>query len=577
MARIVFKTMVLGVSLFIALPLPAGFTADDPADSSARRQLTNEIEKARREPEPIETRPAPKTEVVVEEEKPAPPSGPAGPSFTVKKIQIEGNTVFSTQSLEQFTKPYENRKINFEDLRNLTNEITQHYRSQGYVTSRTYIPPQEMKDGAVTLRVMEGRVGKIIVENNKWFRKGAYEKYFPAPQKQVFRLQDFETALAGLNTQPDRAAKAYLIAGETPGSSDVILKTEERFPVHAGYEFHNRGTKFTHRQRHDIFISHNNLTGFGDTLNTSISMAEEGAFLGGSAQYRYYFPGSRTTFNFDTSISKSQLVKHLKPFDVDGDSFSLIPGITQNFLRNRRWSLDGNLAFEIKDSKTTVGDDKVAYDRVRVLRFGPQAEIRDATGKTRIGGDAHLGIPGILGGSEAHDRLASRRSSGGQFLYYTASLSRLQKLPYHSFGIFRLGGQVSPTTLNSMEQYRLGGVYSVRGYPEGDSAGDYGFGFSSEIRVPPPFIPDKWKLPFAKRPLKDSFNLIGFFEGGKTYLLQRETPETEKNRLLLGAGYGFRFYFDQYVSVSFDIGYPFGDDSTDSNLPQAHFSVKVEY
>jgi hemolysin activation/secretion protein len=324
-------------------------------------------------------------------------------------------------------------------------------------------------------------------------------------------------------------------------------------------------------------LSDNNLTGSGDIFNGSISMGEEGAFLAGSVQYRYFLPNTRTTLNFDGSLSKSQLVKHLKPFDVDGDAFSIIPGITQNFLRNRRFSLDGNAAFEIKDSKTTVGDDKVAYDRMRVLRFGPQGEIRDSQGKTRLNADMHIGIPSILGGSEAHDRLASRKSSGGQFTYYTASLSRLQKLPYHSFGILRLNTQLSPQTLNSMEQFRLGGAFSVRGYPEGDSAGDYGFGFSAEIRVPPPLIPETWKLPFAKRPFKDSFNFVGFIDGGKTYLQQRETADAEKDRLLLGAGFGFRFYFDQYVSTSLDIGYPFGDDSTDSNLPQAHFSIKVEY
>ena len=40
--------------------------------------------------------------------------------------------------------------------------ITDLYREHGYILARAYVPAQEMRDGAVEIGVVEGRVGKIV-------------------------------------------------------------------------------------------------------------------------------------------------------------------------------------------------------------------------------------------------------------------------------------------------------------------------------------------------------------------------------------------------------------------------------
>src|SRR5438045_3546339 len=77
-----------------------------------------------------------KPEVVLEKE--AEPSAEAGPSFTVKKIKLEGNTLFPEKNFAEMIQAYENREVSFGQLRELCQQITQFYRVRGFVTSRAY-------------------------------------------------------------------------------------------------------------------------------------------------------------------------------------------------------------------------------------------------------------------------------------------------------------------------------------------------------------------------------------------------------------------------------------------------------
>ncbi len=58
--------------------------------------------------------------------------------FFVKKIRLDGNTVFSEKDFEEILSPYQNRNITSEELQEIRNTITQFYISKGYVNSGCY-------------------------------------------------------------------------------------------------------------------------------------------------------------------------------------------------------------------------------------------------------------------------------------------------------------------------------------------------------------------------------------------------------------------------------------------------------
>jgi len=277
---------------------------------------------------------------VVYEEKEAPPLPEPGPSFYLHQINVEGNTQIPDDELRSLIEPFEGKEVTFSELRSLAQSITRLYQSRGYITSRAYIPPQKIEEETVVIKIIEGRVGEIFVEDNRYYKESYYQRFLEPVREDILQYQTLENALYRLNRQPDRSAKSYLIAGVEPETSDIILKVEETPPLHMGYEYRNRGTKLTHRDRHWIRLSHTNLTGNGDALYLISALANEGAFGGFFLNYSYPLIDLPLTLQLDGAYAKSMLVKHLKPLELKGSYFSLTPGMDVSWIDTPSVQLD---------------------------------------------------------------------------------------------------------------------------------------------------------------------------------------------------------------------------------------------
>ncbi|MBU1862928.1 MAG: BamA/TamA family outer membrane protein [Candidatus Omnitrophica bacterium] len=515
---------------------------------------------------------------VIEEKKAPEVTAEEGPTFFVKKIVIEGNTLLTSEELLTYAAPFEGRELSFRELKAFADLVSAEYLRNGYTTSRAYIPPQKITDGTVIVQVLEGIVGTIEVTGNRWFREQVYRDALSFDTGNFLEIADLENALREINTSPDRSVRAYLEPGTETGTTDVTLKAKDNFPLHASLEYNRRGTKLTHRSRYLLRLTDNNVFGFGDRLNTAFSFAEQSALLGGSFSYEFPWQKTGTLYRFDASVARTRLQKEMRARGVNGEPFNLGFGVTQKLLETRHVKLDGAFGLEYKDSKTTVGGDKLSYDRSRVFVVGPRVTVNDRYGRTFGASDLHVGIPRILNGLDHHDSKASRVKSGGRFQYLTLNLARLQRLCFGATFLMQAGGQWSPYPLTALEQFYLGGMSSVRGYPESDSSGDSGYNFSTEVRVPPYFIPKTWRVVgYEDKTWRDAISLIGFIEGGRCFNLKRQEAFSLKNRTLLATGFGLRFYVTPDTNLQFSVGYPFGDESTDKDRPQIQLAARFGF
>ena len=73
----------------------------------------------------------------------------AGPSFFVKRIEIEGNTLIDDEILLPIVDIGEGMEATLGVLSLMANEITALYASKGYFLTKVYIPQQEVQDDVV--------------------------------------------------------------------------------------------------------------------------------------------------------------------------------------------------------------------------------------------------------------------------------------------------------------------------------------------------------------------------------------------------------------------------------------------
>lgn len=496
--------------------------------------------------------------------------------FALSKIRFSGHTAVTKAELEKWAGDFlkGQSQVRLNDVKNLAHEITKQYRALGYVAARAYVPVQTVDHGEVEIKILEGQLRDTIVRGNRYHSKNYYAQKLGLHKDDLLFYPKLRQEVTRLNNA-DRTVRAYLNPTEDPRYFDTVLDVEESFPVHGFYNFNNYGTNLTHRERHNVTLYHNSLTGHDDRLYGSWTFSEQATVSGWNMGYSFPIPRTGTRLSLLSSIVHSQLGKGYRQYNIRGEYWSLTPGIEQTLWRSSRGKWDGYLNFEIKDSKSTVDRITSSFDRTRVLVGGTRFQFRDRWAFSRFDAAIHQGIPDFLGGSSSEDPHASREGTGGEFTYFTGSLERVQPLPCQLSWTERAEGFLGLSKLITLEQNRMGGSQSIRGYPEADVLGDGGFALNSELSMPVYGLPKTLNLPMIQKTLPLEVRLIGFFDLGKSYLYERDFVEQEQNKLLMSSGFGIRANLGPNVSMVMDMGFPFGDPSTDKDRPQVHMSVNA--
>jgi hemolysin activation/secretion protein len=78
--------------------------------------------------------------------------------------------VFSQEDLGKVTAPHVHRELTTEDLEALWLVLTRLYINAGYITSGAVIPDQTVRDGVITIQIIEGELSAIEITGNRWFR-----------------------------------------------------------------------------------------------------------------------------------------------------------------------------------------------------------------------------------------------------------------------------------------------------------------------------------------------------------------------------------------------------------------------
>ena len=81
--------------------------------------------------------------------------------FAVQRIQLHGITLLSPAEQATLVEPFSNQCLGVGQLNALLKAITDVYLERGYVTTRAYLPQQDLADGVLDIRVVEGRLESL--------------------------------------------------------------------------------------------------------------------------------------------------------------------------------------------------------------------------------------------------------------------------------------------------------------------------------------------------------------------------------------------------------------------------------
>ena len=420
------------------------------------------------------------------------PTQPGTVRVYVQYVHVIGSTVFSDAEIAEVTAPFTNRTLLTEDLERLRLSLTLLYINKGYLTSGAIIPDQDVASGVITVQMIEGKLTRIDIEGNRWFRSSYLSDRLSLGSRTPVILDPLQEQLQLL--QQDRRIErvnAELRPGDQRGDSVLHVRVKDKNPFHASMEVNNYQTPLVGEIRGIGTLVDDNLTGHGDPLSLSYGQSS-GAFPIVNASYalplnrygttfspyyrRYDFklieqPFDPLNINTNTEIIGMSLRHPIYKTVTDEVALSIIGEhlFTQSFLF-------GNVPFNFfpgfQNGAATVS----------ALRFAQDWTHRTLDTVLAVRSRFSVGLNVLSATINANPD-----TPDGQFFSWLGQAQAIKQFGENLLGMQLLGRmdlQLTNSPLFPLEQVALGGRYTVRGYREVTILRDNSFIASVEPRFP---------------------------------------------------------------------------------------------
>ena len=180
----------------------------------------------------------------------------------MQKILVSGNTLLPPEAIaEAITNAAAiGTQVTLENIRQAATNLRRAYRERGWATVAVSLPAQRLTNATVRLTVTEGKLAGVQVVGNRHFSSGNVLHAFPNLQTNtLLNSHIFQRDLDTANQNRDRQVYPTLGPGPEAGTSTLILRVQDRLPLHAHLETDNYSTPGTPDWRVNAAVQYNNL------------------------------------------------------------------------------------------------------------------------------------------------------------------------------------------------------------------------------------------------------------------------------------------------------------------------------
>ncbi len=428
----------------------------------------------------------PKPSAGVEDNMPSLPAETEIAVFTVKNIVLDASDLkLNKKDVSKILESCVNREVTLGELSEMTNQLTIYCRQHGYPASAAYLPAQDSTDGSITIRVIPGRYGQIILDNQSGLKDDVLIGFIRGLKPgDVIRTGKLETALYNISDVSGTKAVGVLAPGEEFGTSNITVRVEKGKTTNTVLYTENYGSKSSGRYRFGLQHSILDVGGTGGKFNigTMISNKDLHNYY---LNYEFLVGRGGTTLGVGLSRMDYSLGGVAAYLGSTGyaNTFSVFGSAPIFHLSDRE--LKFVYGYDYRD----LSDDMDAYGGVMDLDKHSHNVHAGVTGSRR-GGNIAIDYSAMLTvgtlGIDSHTLYSEivRKYSGteGSYAKADANVTAVQALGHKTDLLMKLGGQIAGSNLDSSEKFSLGGARGVRAYPQGEASGDDGWQGTMELR-----------------------------------------------------------------------------------------------
>lgn len=465
--------------------------------------------------------------------------------FSISGIKVEGADHYPADEVQSYFAPLIGKTITLEALRNAASRLEARYKSDGYVLTRAFVPPQQVKEGTLTVRVVEGYVSSVAVDAEDAATRRRLERILrPLIGKKPVRISDIESSLLRINDMPGISATSVLRPGDELGATDLLL-TARADPNQYSLGLNNSSSEelgpWLARASATLNRPFDRIGALDAALSFSGNLRE---LWSGSLSYAEPIGSSGLTASIGALVGVARPGGRIRELDVLSNVRSYSARLRYPLLRGRTMSLYAGAGLAINSNHSDALGVRIISDRQTTAEASLLWQQNGwANGITSVSFNLYQGLQ-ALGTMDRGAPLASVANFDPDFTKLAWSVQRSQRLPGRFSAYAVAQGQYSQNTLLSGELITFGGSSIGRGYVPSLIAGDRGIGGLVELR---------YDLPVEQGEELNRFQLYLFGDAARTTTVASgANPRLDEHIASLGIGFRAelfqQFRIDAYLA-----------------------------
>ncbi len=450
-----------------------------PDAGALQQQLQREAERNRQQSNSEQSEP---------KKEPAPTvAEPSTEKIQVNGFTLTGISLINQENAQNALKNFSGKELTFAQIEEAGNAVTNLYTQAGRVATAV-IPPQEVKDGIIEIKILEGTVEAINIESDSEKSPSrlnqSVARGFVKNGNEVGEFIDFprlQRSLILLNELPGVGAEGGLTPGQKDGGSNIQVKLKDNALFSGRVDFSNYGSASTGVAQVIGGFNLNDPLGLGDQVNLDV-IGSEGAIYG---SLKYWLPVGYDGWRVGVGASTLSYtgLESFSATSTNGNASTF--GVYATYALERDSSGTQNLSFGLENR------DYLNYVKgIEASKYGITSFNMGWSGSKMLDqNNLNYSVTATIGNLVIRNsqQLLSDQSVTGPFTAGTYEklnvyLGYSSPLPIQMTSLLlSMNAQISGRNLNSSEQLYIGGPYGVRAYPIAQGGGAQGLVSSAEI------------------------------------------------------------------------------------------------
>lgn len=425
-----------------------------------------------------------------------------GLSLKVSEFVVVGNRLISSDQLSAALDSFKNRALDFNGLSAAAAAVAKVYQDAGWVV-RTYLPEQDIKDGRVTIQVVESVFGRAHIFGAPEGRVKAEDvlEIFNAQQKpgEPLSAGAINRALLIADDLPGVSVSGRLRAGAEPSQTDVDLQLNDEPLLGGSVGVDNFGSRSIGSTRETANLFLNSPLQWGDLESLSLMHTQGSDYVRAEGSLPLGFDGLRVGMN-GSHMKYVLVAPEFASLNAGGNSSTVGLSATYPWLRSSSANLRLSLSLDAKAFTNYSFNATTTNYRNNLMTLALDGNSFDAWAR---GGVNNINLALIRGrlnlnGSPNQATDALTTQTQGDYLKARFGMSRQQSITSDLAFFAAVSAQVANKNLDSSEKFYLGGAGAVRAYPSNEGGGTAGQLLNLELRYS----------------LTQGFRVTGFYDVG---------------------------------------------------------------